>query len=507
MNFSGDQDSEYSHLSIGVQQLSLRQINPNHGYNTKKPHSRSKKHGKSSEAAHPIETPLDRIKLKTDSDAHLAVLKNENYHLKLELTQQRQEVDNLLKRLKTSEASVEIDAPQWPVSNSKTSVLVSPNEINDENDSPTRSHHPSLSEYDIVTHFSGSPYKGELISSPQDIASRASSSITHLRRNSRFFKNSVIPFLQKTLDTFQHSEVFNEDAHVLRRNLDAFKAHSSTDKDAKVQLMINILDGINHLQQQCIAVLNRELENKHISHRLEYLFTVFLDPEQYGLVRKDYSDTLKKELLDLMLDLLASKGESASPKNQKTQLKQTGKRDISMVGHTKSTTGSKIDIKSQIEKVPALPPTPKLAKRGSVKPKKALASSPRGPQSRSLSSAVLPSLPQAKHDNVQERLLEMRQAHKFKGSSTQTTNSQWEFIPIGYDESMLLRQTPDRRLRLNQKRNEILQRTPLAMTFKDEGEAEADFDPLQAYFTEFSGDTLDQDESTAEGHQLTKQRV
>ncbi|CEP64128.1 Spo74p LALA0_S10e03070g [Lachancea lanzarotensis] len=501
MSVGGDVDREYSSISAGMQQISLRQINLNHAHHARnlQPQARKPKiNGKEPHSSG----------IFADAHSHLALLKNENYHLKMELTQQQQEVDQLLKRLNNADQDPAEDRfYRGFIADSETPVLKYPVEVNNENASPSRSERCSVSDYDLMTHFSGSPYRGEPVNSEQDITSRPDSSMTHIRRNGKFFKNSVIPFLHKTLDTFQHSEVFREDAKCLQGKLEAFKNHTSTDKELRVQLMVHLLDGINHLQQQCVALLNRELENKRVSRKLDYLFAALSDPEHRELVGEESGDRLKAELLDVMLDILAPDNEKTHPRNEKSCVDQSSKKEYPRKKEpvTNSSAAKKV-IKGQVDIVPSMPPVPKLSKMRSYGGSYICESSKKRDPHQKLSSPSSSSscnLLQRSHrkPKLQERPHDMHRGHTIE-NEVRTKSSNWEFLPIGYDESMLSKETPSRRSAFNVKRDEILQRTPLAMTFKDDGEAEGDMDPLQAYFTEFSGDTLDQDESTADCHPL-----
>ncbi|SCU89352.1 LAFA_0E17436g1_1 [Lachancea sp. 'fantastica'] len=505
MSFAGDVDRDFRGISAGMQQVSLRQINPNHRHRTRRLQPQEQKTLKSDK-----ESPSSGVFV--DVHSHLAVLKNENYHLKMELIQQQQEVNQLMKQLKNAEKSAaELPSYREIATGSEKPLLNYAAEVSDENESPSKSERLSVSDYDIVTHFSGSPYRGEPMNSEQDITSRPDSSMTHIRRNGKFFKNSVIPFLHKTLDTFQHSEVFREDAKCLQGKLEAFKAHTSADKELRVQLMIHLLDGINHLQQQCVALLNRELENKRVSRQLEYLFSALSDPEHHGLVGKESGTKLKAELLDAMLDILAPENERARQHGGYSKSEQSSKSGrMSKREPTINTPAVNKIIKSQLDVVPSMPPLPKLSRGCSrtgsdmseppkvsyLPPKTSSSSSP------SLSLSNLPVRSHRKAD-IHGRLHHVQGGRKSEKEARSEQNH-WEFIPIGYDDSMLSKQTPSRRLAFNIKRDEILQRTPLAITFKDDGEAEGDSDPLQAYFTEFSGDTLDQDESTNDCNPLKR---
>ncbi|SCU99997.1 LANO_0F04698g1_1 [Lachancea nothofagi CBS 11611] len=510
MSTAKELDSDYNTISYGVSELSLREVNLNHHHqhNGRKKVYGARREGKNSRN----EGSVDLIAPTANgSNSHLAVLKNENYHLNLELTQQRQELDNLYQKLQSLENHTEVKVSLQSVPKLDISNMAYSGTSNDENESPTRFHPTSLSEYEIVTHFSGSPYRGALEVSQQDTISRASTSTSHLRRNRKFLKTSVIPFLQRSIDTFQHSEIFDEDAQVLHRKLESFKNRKAGDKDTKVKLMVDILDGVNHLQQQCIAVLNRELEVKKISSQLEYLFTIFLDPEQYGLRRQDYSDALRKEMLDIMLELLAHEGNVKMMKSPPRFSKWKHKTSGSVPKSAERLTAPLLPVLPSTKASAfssTLSSTPKHAK--SVRPTstRKTANEKESKPSDLLQMPVKFSedrqAPKNKHVTTKEYRSAFGQTYETESTRLKHDRHVLEFIPIGYDEISLSRRTPDRRSKSEVQHDKPLQMTPLAKSFRDEEQSE--YDPLQAYFTEFFTDPLDQDDSGSTGTSISALR-
>lgn len=344
-------------------------------------------------------------------------------------------------------------------------------------DSPTRFSHSSLSQYEVVTHFSGSPYKGARVLSQHESASQASTSGSRLRRNHKFFKNSVVPFLQKSIDTFQHSDIFGDDAKTLGRKLEAFKNCGAKDKDSKVQLMVEILDGLNHLQQQCVAVLNRELQSKKISSQLEFLFTIFLDPEQYGLLRQDHIKKLRQEMLEIMLEIWDHNPVKQTPEESPTRA-CSKRHNRAKLKETKATANLKNGHDRAARIRVGLQACTDALKHYSDK-----------------GTEPVTNVPPACSKTSRERFEKFRELHSAERSRLKQSRDALEFIPIGYDEMMLAKMTPDRKSDSHSKFQDLIQITPLTTTAKEEQELEND--PLQLFITEFLADNPEQDESTA----------
>ncbi|KAM3159861.1 hypothetical protein ACU8KH_05955 [Lachancea thermotolerans] len=455
----GDSDCDLSELSHGLTQLSLR------------PANRS-----AASPARGARAPAKSALPKADSSSrvHLASVRNENYHLKLELTQKSQELEALRRQMQSLEKRKQMLG--------STDGLLSLRNMKvhtwEPAGSPTRPHQSTLSECEIVTHFSGSPYKGERLGSQQDTASRASTSNSRVRRNHNFFRNFVVPFLQRNIDAFRHSDMFCDEAANLGQKLEEFKIHGSKNKELKVQLMMDILDGLNHLQQQCVAVLNRELQAKKVSSQLEFLFTVFLDPEQYGLVRQAHVEKLRQELYDVMLQLWD----------------YDGRRPLSQGGSpSRKPTVSGLPAKQMPRsgKIPKLQPQGfgKMA-RTLRKPPCDLPVAPSGVLENPRSTEFSPS----NKPRAANRLDPLNNAYASERSRLKQNRDALEFIPIGYNEVMLSKKTPDRRPKSRSKLQESIHMTPLTRCANNEEEMETD--SLQVFITEFFKDTQSQDDST-----------
>ncbi|CUS21180.1 LAQU0S02e07778g1_1 [Lachancea quebecensis] len=456
-----DSDCDFSELSHGLTQLSLR------------PANRS-----AASPARGIRAPAKSVLPNADSSSprvHLASVRNENYHLRLELTQKSQELEALRRQMQGPEKRKQtlIAAEELlSLKNMRAQRAWEPA------GSPTRPHQSTLSECEIVTHFSGSPYKGERVVSQQDAASQASTSNSRVHRNHNFFRNFVVPFLQRNIDAFRHSDMFCEEATRLAQKLEEFKVHGSKSKELKVQLMVEILDGLNHLQQQCVAILNRELQAKKVSSQLEFLFTVFLDPEQYGLVRQAHVDKLRQELYDIMLQLWDYDGRRPISQEVSTSRKPTP-------------SGSPVKQIPRSGKPPKLPPqVPRNMMHRLRKQPCGLAGAPSGVFEGPGSTEFSPS----KKVQAPNHLNHLNNTYTSERSRLKQNRDALEFIPIGYNEVMLSKKTPDRRPRSRPKLQESIHMTPLTRCANNEEEMETD--SLQVFITEFFKDTQSQDDST-----------
>ncbi|SCU91229.1 LADA_0F08812g1_1 [Lachancea dasiensis] len=507
----GAEDADYSRLSHGIGCLTLRPPNLEHKNSVRN----SIKSG-SCEFNNPTADVMAREFLDVEQHSNkqvlsglqtrtshkpLADLKNENYHLKLELTQQRQELDLLLQRIKKLEVQAEANTLEWPVVKSTLPPLPYPagkeNVIEHEDgrmqasESLASAQHSSLVDYEIATHFSGSPYKSNSENIQQDADSHASSSVVGLHRNKKFFKSSVIPFLQKSIDTFQHSDVFGDDTPILQHKLDAFKNGKCTGT-AKVRSMIEILDGINHFQQQCVAVLNRELENRKVSSGLENLFGRYSGSQGKS---PNCDNDPKHQIL--------SQWSEPSGTGARQQKYEGSPTHLSLKKFPQSSAliaGKPVSHPEYPSKPPVLPPAPFFEVKSSGKPWEKYSTTPkRAIEKPQMSLEVLPKEP-CRISKVTAHNSES--AHDTEDSRPRYHRDQLEFIPIGFDEHLLSTITSDRHFTIGEEQGVSARLTPFARAAQET--EENDYDSLQAYFAEFFGDSLDQEISRSTGTNMSE---
>ncbi|AET41636.1 uncharacterized protein Ecym_8363 [Eremothecium cymbalariae DBVPG len=219
-------------------------------------------------------------------------LKNENCHLQLMLSEKGSEVVFLKNKVNQLKARLdEILVPQ-NVSKAPQNIPISDmlDKMGDGDD-------------DIATHFSGSPFRGSRpLSHSTKLSSSASVSSSTKQLSYLFFTRQIVPFAQESINIFERSDLFSGQAlrikHAFTRVVEGRGTTSQNFDD-----MIDILDELLILQRNAIVCLNRELEYKKLTQQLEYLATIFLDPEEYGLKSKDYLEHLKKQLLDVIANV------------------------------------------------------------------------------------------------------------------------------------------------------------------------------------------------------------
>lgn len=203
-------------------------------------------------------------------------------------------------------------------------------------------------------------------------------------------------------------------------------------------LLANFLENLNYLQQQSTSLLNRELHFKRLSQRLEYLFTVFLDPKEYDMAPQEHIIKLKNDLLNIFIKLF-----DRIPTNQQNDQELPRK-----------------EIRAQ--KIADLEKGINLCMEAM--------NNAYGPYRTTAESK--------KHSDNEEGIPDLSHFSNKEKQRLKQNRTSLEFIPIGYDENMLNTRTPQRPLKPSKRDLDI---TPVAQFRMDEN------DPLQKFFQEQNG--------------------
>ncbi|SCW04377.1 LAFE_0H12178g1_1 [Lachancea fermentati] len=386
---------------------------------------------------------------RSASETVFAKLKNENYHLRLELTQKAQEVEGLQQKLQhfTEDPKSKSLAMPPKLGPYRVSRAAHPNL------SPTRLSIENASDVDIATHFSESPYKSRS-SSRQKPISTTSSEFAQVHSRQKLLLYSIVPYVERTIDAFQCSEVFGDDAKDSREKFQAFMSVDIS-WEQKIKLMAEVLDDLIYLQRQCIALLNRELQVKKVSSQLEFLFTVFLDPDEYGIMKQEHVSKLKKEMMDILVNLF-----DYDVDNSKS--------------HT--TEASSNELLQKLKKRDKTDPLYKVKKTQKIQ------------TGLDICTDALQKYSALQFQNLkkQSRQSENTSPIVLEPNDSRRRKKSLEFIPIGYDEAMLADTPPKnvskRQLQLKSKSSHA----SMLHRLKQEGQVEND--PLQLFFSEFLDD-------------------
>lgn len=219
---------------------------------------------------------FEAVHLHRNHDEELARFQNENYHLKLALNEKDQELRKLLHR------------GIYPESQLDSSMYMDSNK--------------SEADLDVVTHFSGSPYKGKRTDSKATESSLATTTMSTVKAEQQAFKKSVIPFLERMVGALQMNSILKKETDELAANFEKFK---ELPQDA--DLLTTVLDDVLYYTRQTSAILNRELKFKQLSQRLEYLFSIFLDPTEYDMNPQEHIEYLREEITDTLLKIFHHK--------------------------------------------------------------------------------------------------------------------------------------------------------------------------------------------------------
>ena len=159
-----------------------------------------------------------------------------------------------------------------------------------------------FAEADIVSHISGSPYKGFRTHSIKTESSLASTTKSEKNQNHKWFTKCIIPFLQTSIHIFDSSLIFKEESsELIAKYQDFIDPHF--DKTYKIKILDEMLQEIIFLQRQLLGILNRELHYKRINKRLEKSLIEYFDPTTLINESPEFVHTLQDEILDALVQI------------------------------------------------------------------------------------------------------------------------------------------------------------------------------------------------------------
>ncbi|SCV04097.1 LAMI_0H13388g1_1 [Lachancea mirantina] len=382
-------------------------------------------------------------------------LKNEIYHLRLELSQKEEDAARLQKLLNHS----------WSTKTQQQQTTTATRAVR-HGAGDSFQDVPLLQNCDVLSHCSTSPYKGSKTpSSVKTSGSLATTTVDEANEERQVLKGAFMPFLQRTIDTLKASDVFEEDAHRIDKRFGKLKA-AKCGTDGYLEALVQMLNEVTHLQRQCVALLNRELLIKRVSSQLEFLFTIFLDPEQYGLMKQEHVDELKSSMLDILVEVFDYDFDTGRP-NVRPPLPEGELR--------KDDTRERGKPFYKIKKVKTL--------------QKGLNICVGALQEYSTTKMMQRSKKPATTDATTRNKIQHPPPPATDASRLQTA---LEFIPIGFDEKMLQEGSPIR-TKFSSEINQRIQLTPRALALREIPAENGD--SLQQFFTEFLHETSSQDNS------------
>ncbi|CAR30804.1 ZYRO0E02618p [Zygosaccharomyces rouxii] len=381
-----------------------------------------------------MEQKLDEVSISDSSrsssnEEELCKVKNENYHLKLAIGEKNDEILRLHHMLHKEAYLENLHKVLPSLQNGPLLYPASSSSQGEQQDGE-----PSIIDSEVATHISASPYKGNRARSTRTESSLATTTISRSKKRSKILEEHLIPFLQRSIQTFHASSIFQKESVELRELWQFFEENNGEDET----LLVNVLENLTYLQQQSTTLLNRELHFKKLSQRLEYLFTVFLNPKEYDMAPQEHIEKLKNDLLNILIKLF-----DRIPANQENN------RELSR----KEIRAQKIaDLEKGIDLCTE-------AMNNAYGSSKTAAES-------------------EKHSDNEEHMPDLSHFSNQEKQRLKKNRTSLEFIPIGYDENMLNTRTPQRPLK---HKKQDLDVTPVAQFRKDEN------DPLQKFFQEQDG--------------------
>ncbi|GCF00649.1 hypothetical protein ZYGM_002290 [Zygosaccharomyces mellis] len=375
------------------------------------------------------EMSISNSSRSSSDEEDLGKVKNENYHLKLAIDEKNDEIVRLHHMLH-KEAYLENLHRVLPSLQSGPSLYPpsSPSQCEQQDEEP------SIVDSEVATHISTSPYKGNRARSTRTESSLATTTISKSKKRSKILEDHLIPFLQRSIQTFHASSIFQKESVELSEIWQFLAANNWEDES----LLVHFLENLSYLQQQSTTLLNRELHFKKLSQHLEYVFTVFLDPKEYGMAPQEHIKKLKKDLLNILTKLF-----DRIPTNRENE-RELFRKEVRAQKIAKLEEG--ISICSE-------------AMNNTYGSYKANAGE--------------------ENDDNEEDMPDLSYFGNKEKQRLRKNKTSLEFIPIGYDETMLNARTPQRPLKPKQQEDLVI--TPITPSHKDEN------DPLQNFFQEQSG--------------------
>ncbi|QLQ82599.1 hypothetical protein HG537_0H03620 [Torulaspora globosa] len=391
---------------------------------------------------------FEAVHLKRGPDeqryGELEQIKNENYHLKLALDEKNMELEKLKK---TMQRGVFLEDIQ-KFSNEAMFVA-----------GPPSNSGSCGTDLEIVTHFSGSPYKGKRTNSKATENSVATTTASHIKAEHIFFKQNVVPFIENMIASLKLSSVFKQEGRELEEKYDKFE-RDFWNSSLNTYLLKDIFDDIQYFHRQTIAILNRELKFKELSQRLEYLFSIFLDPREYDLDPQEHIEYLREEITDTLIRIFHY--ETTPYEKECIDFNKSNRTTYFDHRISSSVSGPFSHIKKK-ESAKRL----KCIEQGFEICANAMNQAFGDKQELRAQEDSIPSITSSTGMVSEISENAMKEKDRLKESK-----SSLEFIPIGYDENALNSKTPKRKIYQTKELNET---TPKA---NDEN------DPLQMFFQE-----------------------
>lgn len=398
------------------------------------------------------------------NEEELSKFKNENYHLKLALNEKESELLQLKNTMRRG-AYIEHIHKVLPLDAAHT-MYVDNDRINQQNTEQSMAGSPaklSISDAEIMTHFSGSPYKGKRAISLMTESSLATTNFSKVKKDHKFFTTNVLPYIQKSISVLHSSCVFKDEAMELQSKFNEF-ATLNLDKDYKVKVMAEIFDDLLYLHRQTSSLLNRELRFKELSQRLEYLFTIFLDPREYSLTPQDHVDHLRGEILDTLIKLFDYQDAQITTDQCKDK-RESAKGCLEALAHHTSNVERSNKRSETAYKLKNLEEGIQVCAKAMSQTYSSKNMENTGTGSRPSTKSSTGILSTLSHFSNTE-----------KGRLKESKES-LEFIPIGYDEYMLNSKTPQRRASMSKQKYDLTPRAAAAAKLDEN-------DPLQIFFKE-----------------------
>ncbi|CAH00256.1 uncharacterized protein KLLA0_D02068g [Kluyveromyces lactis] len=279
-------------LTSGLEAMSLKAISPS---KLNRRHKVSSKPDKLNE-----NVCLDRraeVLVNTENEMPTEIvskIKNENFHLQLELEQKNHEISKLKSMLLPKLTPPAIDLRL-------TTSLKDPLYYHPESNKIPGMSGATVTNSDYVSHFSSSSYDGNR-NDVRETSTVASTTISRKEKNHMLFTRNILPFIRDSINMYKNSHVLNEEVVPIEKELDKFY-DNSLKKDEKCEVFSNVLLGLLRVQRLNIAALNRELELKTVERKMDYLATLFLDPQEYEIPRHSSMKRIRDQMLDVIISL------------------------------------------------------------------------------------------------------------------------------------------------------------------------------------------------------------
>ncbi|CDO93483.1 unnamed protein product [Kluyveromyces dobzhanskii CBS 2104] len=295
-------DCNYSphSLTSGLDAMSLKVVSPSK-LNQRRPGSTVVEKQRKASASRRL-VDADR---STPAEV-VSKMKNENFHLQLELEEKNHEIAKLKSMLLPKLTPPAIDLRF-------TTSLRDPLYYHPESNKITNMSGAQVTYSDLVSHFSSSSYDGNR-NGVDETSTVASTTTSRKEKNHMLFTRNILPFIRDCIDTYRGSHILNEEVLPIHEQFDKFYDKTLT-KEERCEVITNVLAGLLRVQRLNVAALNRELELKTVERKMDYLATMFLNPQEYEIPRHTAMKRIRNQMLDVIISLY---GELPSPSRMLT---------------------------------------------------------------------------------------------------------------------------------------------------------------------------------------------